>query len=79
LRIAALGHVLTLVFLGLFGIVTQLGWIYWVGLTATAALLKVEHMIVAEGDISKINTAFFTINGWIGILLFLFTFLEIFR
>lgn len=79
LQIAAAGHGLTLLFLALFGICTGLGWIYWVGVGITAALLKFEHHLVAEGGTDRIQAAFFTINGWIGILLFIFTFLEIYR
>ncbi len=79
LKISEYCHYATVIFLILFGIFTQLGVLYWIGVIVTAALLKLEHSIVSEGDLSRINTAFFTINGWIGILLLVFTFLETFR
>ena len=79
LKIAAYCHIATLVFLGLFGWAAHLGILYWVGVGFSAILLKLEHKVIADGDVNKINTAFFTINGWIGILLLIFTFLEIYR
>ena len=49
-----------------------LGWISAVGLAVTAALLTYEHRLVKPTDLSRLNAAFFTTNGWIGILLLLF-------
>lgn len=79
LKISSACHVTTLVFLILFGLVLGLGAIYAVGVMITAALLRYEHSLVADGDLAKLNTAFFVINGWIGVLLFVFTCLEIYR
>lgn len=78
-QMAAYCHVATVAFLALFGLVMGLGVVYYAGVAVTAALLKVEHFIVSEADAKNIQTAFFTINGWIGILLLIFTFLEIFK
>ena len=72
-------HVGTLFFLVLFGFAASLGWVYAAGLVTVAVLLRIEHSLVLDGDLSKINTAFFTINGWIGILLFVFTCLDLYR
>ncbi len=79
LRVSEYSHGAAVFFLVLFGCFAGLGALYWVGILVVAALLKVEHMLVFEENLSKINTVFFTINGWIGILLLIFTFLEIFR
>lgn len=79
LKISGWCHLGTVGLLLLFGWVAGLGVIYWTGVVVTAALLKAEHSLMAGGDLSHINTAFFTVNGWIGILLFVFTFLETFR
>ena len=79
LRISGLSHAAAISFFAFFGLAAHLGWVYWVGVGLVAVLLKIEHRLVEEGDLSKIDTAFFTINGWIGILLFIFTFLEIYR
>lgn len=78
-RISAWSHVATVVFLGLFGLFAGLGIVYGAGVLICAALLRFEQSLVSEGDLSKLNTAFFTINGWIGVLLFIFTWLEVYR
>lgn len=46
---------------------TDLGIVYSIGVCITAALLLYEHSLVRPGDLSKINTAFFTVNGIISI------------
>ena len=79
LEISRWSHAVTVFFLALFALPLGLGLIYWVGLSVVAGLLALEHGIVGEGEPSKINTTFFTINGWIGILLLIFTFLEIYK
>ena len=79
LKLSGACHALAVVFLILFGWFHGLGVVYWAGVAVVAALLGFEHVLVADGDKSKINTAFFNINGWIGVLLLVFTVLEIFR
>ncbi len=79
LKISFFCHVAAVVFLTLFGFVAHLGILYAFGVLVTAILLKVEHHLVADGDLSRLNTAFFTINGWIGILLFVFAFLDVYK
>ncbi len=79
LKISTFCHAATVVFLFIFGGAAGLGGVYWAGVFVTAFLLGVEHWIVREGDLSKINAAFFTVNGWVGILLLVFTFLDRFR
>ena len=79
LQISRVCHLLTLLFLGLFGICAGLGIVYWAGIAISGVLLFVEQKLVWEAEPSKINTAFFTINGWIGILLFIFTLMDKYR
>ncbi len=79
LQVSRYCHLATVIFLILFGLVLWLGALYWVGCAVAAILLKIEHGLVGDGNLEKINTVFFTINGWIGILLLIFSFLEIFR
>jgi 4-hydroxybenzoate polyprenyltransferase len=50
----------------------QLGWPAWVGIVVVAALLAYEHSLVKPNDLSKINAAFFTVNGYISLLFLLF-------
>ncbi len=79
LRISRRCHIATVVFLAVFGWAAGLGVVYWFGVLVVSLLLIVEHSLIADGDLSKINTVFFTVNGWIGVLLLVFTFLEVFR
>jgi 4-hydroxybenzoate polyprenyltransferase len=55
-----------------FGVLVGLGWLWWIGLALTAAAFAYEHTIVSPHDLSRVNRAFFTVNGVIGIALFLF-------
>ncbi|OIO37734.1 MAG: hypothetical protein AUJ71_04660 [Candidatus Omnitrophica bacterium CG1_02_49_16] len=79
LKISAYCHLVTAVCLVFFGFVGHLGFIYGIGVALCAILLKLEHSLLSEEDLGRIDTSFFVINGWIGILLFVFTFLDIFR
>ncbi len=42
------------------------------GVAAVAALLIYEHRLVKPNDLSRVNAAFFTVNGWVGVLFFVF-------
>jgi 4-hydroxybenzoate polyprenyltransferase len=55
-----------------FGLLVGLGWLWWVGLVLTAAAFVYEHAIVKPDDLSRVNRAFFTANGFVGIALFVF-------
>lgn len=79
LEISRYCHLATAVFLFLFGLACGFGWLYFIGAGLVAALLAFEHHMIREGDLSKIDLVFFTINGWIGILLLVFTFMETYR
>jgi 4-hydroxybenzoate polyprenyltransferase len=46
----------------------RLGWIAAAGLALMAALLAYEHWIVRPSDLSRLNAAFFTVNGYISLL-----------
>ncbi|HEY2934452.1 MAG TPA: UbiA-like polyprenyltransferase [Acidobacteriota bacterium] len=49
----------------------HLGKLSLAGIVLTAVLIAYEHWIVRPSDLSRVNTAFFTINGFVSILLFL--------
>ena len=70
LRASSVVHVGTLAAFAWFGAAAGLGWLWWVGLALTAGILAYEHRIVRPGDLSRVNRAFFTANGVIGIGLF---------
>jgi 4-hydroxybenzoate polyprenyltransferase len=50
----------------------QLTWPAWAGIAVVAALLVYEHSLVKPDDLSKMNAAFFTVNGYISLLFLLF-------
>jgi 4-hydroxybenzoate polyprenyltransferase len=50
----------------------QLGILSVAGVAAIAALLIYEHGIVKADDLSRVNAAFFTMNGWVSVLFFVF-------
>jgi len=50
----------------------HLAWPAWVGIAIVALLLGYEHSLVKPNDLSKMNAAFFTVNGYISLLFLLF-------
>jgi len=70
LRASAWSHVLTVVLLSWLGVWMELGWPYWLGILVVTGLLTYEHVLVRPGDLSRINVAFFNVNGYISITLF---------
>lgn len=70
LLLSALLHVLTLAALFLTGWTGGLSWAWWIAVTLAALLLFYEHWIVRPDDLSRVNMAFFTLNGWMGVGLF---------
>ncbi|GAA1932667.1 4-hydroxybenzoate octaprenyltransferase [Streptomyces sodiiphilus] len=70
-------HAVTLGLLVWFGLVTGAGAFFWAGLAVVAAAFVYEHGIVRPGDLSRLNRAFFTVNGFVGISLFLFALLDL--
>ena len=72
LLIARVLHLLMI--LSLFMLVRQLGLggLSLLGIGAIAALLVYEHSLVKPDDLSRVNAAFFTMNGWVSMLFFVF-------
>lgn len=67
LTIARVFHVITISTLVAVGIVGAMGVIYFVGVAAVLVLLAVEHSLVSANDLSKVNLAFFTMNGLVSL------------
>jgi 4-hydroxybenzoate polyprenyltransferase len=78
LLIARICHFITLGLLIAFGIAAVSGWLYYVGVAIVAVLLIYEHSVVNPRDLSRVNEAFFTVNGAVGVLLLLFVSLDLF-
>lgn len=72
LRIARAMHI------GVVALLTWLAWSFglpwpaWVGIVVVAVLLAYEHSLVKANDLSKLNAAFFTVNGYISMLFLVF-------
>jgi 4-hydroxybenzoate polyprenyltransferase len=63
-------HVGTVACLMLFARNAGLHWVYGAAVALSACLLAWEQSLVKKDDLSRVNLAFFTINGWIGVMLF---------
>jgi 4-hydroxybenzoate polyprenyltransferase len=72
LRTSTAVHIATFGAFAWFGAAAGLGWLWWLGLGLTGLVLMYEHGIVRANDLSRVNRAFFTANGVIGIGLFAF-------
>jgi len=77
LRVAQVCHVMTVGLLGAIGVVMNLGPVYLIGVIIVAALLIYEHSLVRPNDLSKVNVAFFNVNGYISITIFVATLLAL--
>ncbi|SDL22168.1 menaquinone biosynthesis prenyltransferase MqnP [Streptomyces indicus] len=63
-------HVVTMALFAWYAYATDAGFFFWLGLMIVAAAFAYEHSIVTPKDLSRLNRAFFTVNGFIGIALF---------
>ncbi|MHC5703226.1 menaquinone biosynthesis prenyltransferase MqnP [Streptomyces tirandamycinicus] len=63
-------HAVTLVLFAWYALATGAGAFLWLGLAVVAVAFVYEHSIVTPHDLSRLNRAFFTVNGFIGIALF---------
>ena len=67
---SAILHVLMVGLLVTVARLENLGWVAMVGLIAVACLLTYEHALVKPSDLSRVNAAFFTVNGYVSVLFF---------
>jgi 4-hydroxybenzoate polyprenyltransferase len=61
-------HVVMVALLSWLAFSFQLPWPAWVGICLVAALLAYEHSLVKPNDLSKMNAAFFAVNGYISLV-----------
>ncbi|MHB1004841.1 MAG: UbiA-like polyprenyltransferase [Chloroflexota bacterium] len=78
LRLSSFSHVLTVALLAVLGYGLGLGLPYWLGLAVAAGLLIYEHSIVHPHDLSRLDLAFFNLNGYIAVVVFAGAFLALF-
>lgn len=72
LLFARVMHVVMVVLLAWLAWSFHLAWPAWAGIAVVAALLAYEHSLVKPNDLSKMNAAFFAVNGYISLLFLLF-------
>src|SRR5215470_8088536 len=71
LLISTLFHSATVILLAATAFLSGLGWIAFAGIAIVAGILYWEHRLVTPQDLSRINVAFFNLNGYVSILLLL--------
>jgi 4-hydroxybenzoate polyprenyltransferase len=77
LMISRFSHLMAVGFLILGGISVQAGPAYFVGVGCAALLLLYEQSLVKPHDLSRVNMAFFTLNGFVSIGVFVFALIDI--
>jgi 4-hydroxybenzoate polyprenyltransferase len=77
LWVAGLCHAMMIVPLVGLGLIYPLGWIYFAGVAAVAALLSYEHAIIRPDDLTRMNVAFFNVNVVISVGLLLVSVVDI--
>jgi 4-hydroxybenzoate polyprenyltransferase len=77
LRLSSVVHVVTFALFVWYGALVGFGWPWWTGLAITAGAFYYEHAIVRPDDLSRVNRAFFTANGFVGIALFVFALIDL--
>jgi 4-hydroxybenzoate polyprenyltransferase len=72
LLVARFLHVAMILCLGALVVSFHLGPLSWAGVAAVITLLCYEHGLVSPNDLSRVNAAFFTVNGYVSVLFFVF-------
>ncbi|MFZ5808487.1 MAG: UbiA-like polyprenyltransferase [Chloroflexota bacterium] len=70
LRLSSLSHFISVALLLGLGLSLNFGWPYWLGWLVTVGLFVWEHRLVKPDDLSRIDLAFFNINSYISVTLF---------
>jgi len=72
LLIARIMHIAVIALLAWLAFAFSLPWPAWAGIAVVASLLGYEHSLVKPDDLSRLDAAFFTVNGYISMLFLLF-------
>jgi 4-hydroxybenzoate polyprenyltransferase len=70
-------HAATVAFLALAGLTLGAGVLYWLGVATVAGLLLYEHSLVSPRDTTRLDMAFFTMNGVISLTFFVFVLADV--
>lgn len=70
LALSTMSHVVTGIFFLLAGWAAGAGYVYSGSCLVVVAILMLEHRLISPQDLSRVNLAFFTMNGFVAVLLF---------
>jgi 4-hydroxybenzoate polyprenyltransferase len=77
LKVSTALHVLMVIALAALPILVPLGYVYAIGVIGVGVILAFEHRMVRPDDLSRVNAAFFSANGWISVGLLAATLIDI--
>jgi 4-hydroxybenzoate polyprenyltransferase len=69
-------HITSFLLLIANGMIFNLDGLYWTGMFLIAGLFLYEHSLIQEDDLSKLDIAFFNMNGYISMTVFIFTLMD---
>lgn len=78
LMVSRVLHLLAVVGLASIAVLLGLNYLYMLGVAAAAGMLMYEHMLLRGGDLTKLDAAFFNMNGYISVTVFVFTAASVF-
>ena len=74
---ARTSHAVTTALFITFGVLTHAQAFWWIGVAVVSGAFIYEHSLLKPNDLSRLNRAFFTVNGFVGIALFCFALLDL--
>ena len=77
LLVSRLFHAATVLLLLVYGLLLGLGVVYYIGIAVVGCLLAYEQSLIKSDDFSRADMAFFTLNGFVSIGFFVFTFIDL--
>lgn len=76
LVVSRIMHTLAVALLALIGRIENLHLLYFIGVLVVTGLILYEQSLVKPDDLSRVDLAFFTLNGWVSVSLFAFVLLD---
>ncbi len=76
LAVSRICHTLAVICLAIGGMMSGSGIVWFIGVAFAAALLTYEQSLVKPTDLSRVNMAFFTLNGFVSLGMFVFAFID---
>jgi 4-hydroxybenzoate polyprenyltransferase len=77
LALSTFSHVNTVMLFGLAGWAMHTGPVFWLGWAVVSTVILAEHRLIFENDLSRVNFAFFTMNGFVALFFFLASLLDL--